>query len=199
LAPAALPGTTPGGRRRLTLPAFLLGTGALVAAAALAMLTRPYGTPPVEPSGAEPASAAMAAPIPPTAVESARVPGTADAPPSVLTSAPPAPPSVVPVPAPMTAAIPPTSPSPASPAAAKRRDAEIRQAPAPDGRAKATAAELDAAIDACRCLAAQRLLGVLKGLPGGQALAASRAARIGACRPVDVDHKCVHGRLVGVE
>jgi serine/threonine-protein kinase len=212
-----LPGTTAppgagGRRRRLTAGVLVAAAGVVAAAVGLLVLTRPSKDAPAVSSGVpEPAAVAVAAPSPPTTVESVPSPAAPPPPPSIVsTPAPasvassPAPASVVSAPATVmavAAAAPRTPPARAPITAAPRPDAEDRPAPAPvvDGRAKATAAELDAAIDECRCLPAQRLLGVLKGLPGGPALAAPRAARVGACRPVDVDHTCVHGRLVEIE
>jgi serine/threonine protein kinase len=215
-----LPGTTAstaaaGGGRRPTAGALVIAAGVLAGAAGLLALTRP---PTDAPTGAsdvpKPAAVAVVAPSPPEAVESVPSPAAPPPPPSspapasaASSAAPasvassPAPASVASSPATVAVAAPRTPPARAPITAAPRPDAEDRPAPAPvvDGRAKATAAELDAAIDECRCLPAQRLLGVLKGLPGGPALAAPRAARVGACRPVDVDHTCVHGRLVEIE
>ncbi len=202
---STLPGTTAPptavrGGRRFTTGVIVAAAGVVAAAAVLLVLTRPSTDAPAVSSGVpEPAAVAVAAPSPPTTVESVPSPAAPPPPPSIVST--PAPASVASSPATVAVAAPRTPPARAPITAAPRPDVEDRPAPAPvvDGRAKATAAALDAAIDECRCLPAQRLLGVLKGLPGGPALAAPRAARVGACRPVDVDHTCVHGRLVEIE
>lgn len=61
------------------------------------------------------------------------------------------------------------------------------------------AAEIDRALDECRCLPAKRLMEQLSGVPYSVPYVASRRQRIATCRNIDVDHKCLNGQLVEVE
>ena len=126
-------------------------------------------------------------------------PPYASAPP---TDAPTTPPTEAPPP-PSTA--PPTTAPTAPPSVASAR----RPAPALPSRAAALppvdpgigalVLELDAALNACRCGSATRLHEKLSALAGGRGPAQVRTPRVSACKPVDIDHKCVDGRLVEVQ
>lgn len=87
------------------------------------------------------------------------------------------------------------SPEPDRP---KRREARsaVRDL---DPAAQSVASEVDRALDECRCTQASKLNTKLEAMTGALALAASRKARVAACRQVDVDHRCVGGRLVEIE
>ena len=67
----------------------------------------------------------------------------------------------------------------------------------PGEETRQKAIDADRALDECRCSAAARLVGQIAASPSGRDLAASRKTRLEACRPVDIDHRCVQGRLVG--
>ena len=150
---------------------------------------------------------AVAQPGPPVSVPASspvRIVPTAapesTAPVAVTPSAPASAPVTRPAPAPETRA----TPGPVRPAAApvRRSDAEDHPSATPaqtDAQARRIAAALDAALDGCRCLPAQRLLEELQAAPLGGGFAGQRRARVAACRNVDVDHRCVNGRLVEVE
>jgi hypothetical protein len=66
----------------------------------------------------------------------------------------------------------------------------------PDPRVADTAAAAEAELRACRCRGAQRLVETLAGLRGGASRADALRPALKACRPIDVDHKCVDGKLV---
>lgn len=125
--------------------------------------------------------------------------------------------TLAPAPEPARASSAPPSVAPAMPASAAPVVAAVqvraarpavapvpRSAPPVAGGADAAelarrAASVDTDLEQCRCGAAERGLATLAGLPGGVALANARRARLAACRPVDIDHRCVAGRLVEVE
>lgn len=86
---------------------------------------------------------------------------------------------------------------PARPAAASPEDAP--PAAESDAVARGLAADVDRDLSNCRCGPAARLMDQLAAAPRGGPLAAARTARVAACRPVDIDHRCVQGRLVEVE
>ena len=72
--------------------------------------------------------------------------------------------------------------------------------PAASGElARRLAGEVDRDLANCRCGAAGRLMDKLAAAPRGASLAATRKAKVTACRPVDIDHRCVQGRLVEAE
>ena len=73
------------------------------------------------------------------------------------------------------------------------------QSAGPDAATRQLAGEADRAIDECRCVAAARFVEEMAAAPQGQDLAAPRRAKVAACRPVDIDHRCVHSQLVEVE
>ena len=65
----------------------------------------------------------------------------------------------------------------------------------PDPALRGLLAEADRELNACKCEAAKRALDRVARLAGGAAAAASRRAQLAACRPIDIDHRCVNGRL----
>ncbi|MFZ4737800.1 MAG: protein kinase domain-containing protein [Bradymonadia bacterium] len=128
---------------------------------------------------------APASAVPATTLVSA-APPQAPAPPSTTV---PASASAVPSTSVASAAPPPRRPPPATPSRAPLR---VDPTVAPLTRS------VDEALAACRCGPAARLLETLAATPGGREAAAARSSRLAACKPVDIDHKCVDGRLVEV-
>jgi serine/threonine-protein kinase len=87
---------------------------------------------------------------------------------------------------------PPTTPAPESTGRIRPVNLPVK---APErGRQRTLAAEIDTALGLCRCQSARALLAELRRQTGGE-LAGALDARVAACRDVDVDHKCVAGRL----
>ena len=73
-----------------------------------------------------------------------------------------------------------------------------RPAP-PDARVAGLVAAAQADLEACRCVAAERALAALETLRGGPPRALALRPALRACRPIDVDHRCVAGKLVRAE
>ncbi len=183
-------------KRRSVLVGVALGsTVAVVAFAVLMRRTPPAHAP--APSTVVASTVALPASAQPMPESQ---PAAAPSDPPVAASAPAAPVSVA---AQSTPAKPRRSPHVAPPLVPDppppRRADDAPSGSAPDAAATRVATEVDRALDECRCGPATRLIGQLAALPKGSALAASRRARVAACVPVDVDHRCVKGRLVEVE
>ena len=170
-------------RGRSVLIVGLVVAGGLAGAAAYTVQTRETPATPSPPDAASPGPIAVVEPatsaptLPPTAAPSS------------------APPTLPPTAAPPTAApssAPPTVPPTATPSFAPRPAAPV----GPDPQVNATAAAAEAELRACRCSGAQRLVETLAGLRGGAGRADALRPALKACKPIDVDHKCVDGKLV---
>lgn len=111
------------------------------------------------------------------------------------TSAPTLPPTLPPTTAPSSAA-PTQAPTAAPPTAAPSFAARPAAPAGPDPRVADTAAAAEAELRACRCSGAQRLVETLATMRGGAGRADALRPALKACRPIDVDHKCVDGKLV---
>lgn len=142
----------------------------------------------VETQGAEPPASAEA-PAPPAASTAPATGAPAPPVPTAPATVAAPPPSAVPPTVLASAAPPPRRPPPAAPSRAPLR---VDPSIGPLTRS------VDEALAACRCGPAARLLETLAATPGGRESAAARSSRLAACKPVDIDHKCVDGRLVEV-
>jgi len=191
-----------------------VGIGAVLAVGVAWMLTRP-AAPPEAPRPAASAIALPAAPATPAPPTAAAAPPTAAPDPQ---SAVPVPESAAPAPVTAEPALEAAAPrAPANAGAARTRSpppvsraprgprAEAPTPPAgsedapvqdkPDPAIRALLAEADRELNACKCEAAKRALDKVARLTGGATAAASRRAQLAACKPIDIDHRCVNGRL----
>jgi len=179
-----------------------VGIGAVLAVGVAWLVARPTSSP--EP--AAPAASAIALPGAPATPATAAPESATPAPATAAPTTAPAPETAAPPP--RTAASAATTriwPPPSTPRAPRVPRTEAPTPPAgsedapvqdkPDPALRGLLAEADRELNACKCEAAKRALDRLARLAGGAAAAASRRAQLAACRPIDIDHRCVNGRL----